>query len=121
MYSQKYRNFDSDRALKHNLVTINERDVDKVKERIRKEDFDILLDSIYRSIIICEDNSFKKEVKMFVDSYKTSMDIKLNNVISIHRGDESSNRYFFIIKVDSDGYRCVVMKKILLSMKVDDT
>ncbi len=108
---EKYPNYTYDRKIKQNLVCIEECNVEKIKDKVTKEDYDNIIRDLYYSISITHDFP-KQSTKFFIDNVTKQLGIKKHDVILVRDVNLNVNKFYFIIDIDvkKQKYKVVQVK-----------
>lgn len=107
LFKQNYLNFDTDRSVKEDLVIINKKDVEKVQERLTKDDFNNVLSNIYSGIIVQGDKDKYKMAEPFMDEMYNNFQIEKNNIIVAYNREEKRAKNYIVVDQDEDYLYCV--------------
>ena len=100
LYHQKYPNYTYNRKVKTNLVCIEEKDVERVMDKVMDEDYNQIINHLYHSISLMHDIP-KQSTKFFMDTMTKELRIKKHDVISINDFNSKSKKLYFIIDIDN--------------------
>ena len=98
LYSKNYPNIGFDRIVKDNLVCISCKDVTKVIDKINDNDYETVIQNIYKSI--CCSNERKKRNQLFINSILKGFNIDTYDILSIYDVILKKRRLYFIIDKD---------------------
>lgn len=101
LYTQKYQNFSSDRAVKQNVVTFKEKNIEEVTELVDQDDFENILRRNYALSCTCTKTE-QKEVESFRKFYKRRMHISPNDIIITYSKEDRHKNDYFVLKVDNE-------------------
>lgn len=100
LYHQKYPNYTYDREIKSNLVCIEEKDVERLMDKVTDEDYNTIIHNLYHLISLMHDIP-KQSTKFFMDTMTKELGIKKHDVISINDFNSKSKKLYFIIDIDN--------------------
>ena len=110
LFRQNYLNFDSDRTVKADMVVINKKYIQKVQERLTREDYLNVLSNIYSGIIVLGDEEKKQQMQPFMDEIYNSFNIEINNVIVAYDREEKKAKNYLVIDMDEDSLYCIEIR-----------
>lgn len=112
LYYQKYPNYTYDRKVKHNLVCIEEKDVEKIMDKVTDTDYKNIIHNLYYNISFMH-NFPKQSAKFFMGMMIKDMNIKQHNIISINDFDSKSKKLYFVIEIDNkkQKYKAIQVKR----------
>lgn len=110
LFRQNYLNFDSDRTVKSNLVIINKKYVQKVQERLTREDYLNVLSNIYSGLIVLGDKEKQEQMKKFIDEMYNSLIIEKNNIIVAFNREEKKAKNYLVVDIDEDILYCIEVR-----------
>ncbi|MBE6153427.1 MAG: hypothetical protein E7166_04315 [Firmicutes bacterium] len=112
LYYQKYPNYTYDRKVKHNLVCIEEKDVEKIMDKLTDTDYKNVVHDLYYNISFMHDFP-KQSAKFFMETIIKEMNIKQHDIISINDFDSKSKKLYFVIDIDHkrQKYKAIQVKR----------
>ena len=110
LFRQNYLNFDSDRTVKSYIVEINKKYIQKVQERLTREDYLNVLSNIYSGIIVLGDEEKKQMMQPFVDETYNSFNIEINNVVVAYNKEEKKAKNYLVVDMDEESLYCIEVR-----------
>ena len=96
LYYQNYLNFNSDRKVKDHIVLINEKEIEKVQERITKEDLDCIMKNQYLSIIKSKNDLHKELLNVFLKQCREVYQANKGDLIYLKQNKEEKKLYLVL-------------------------
>lgn len=112
--AENYPLYMRNRALKDSLSIVYLTDVEKVEDRIKKEDYDKAIATMYDSICYSNGGQIKEEHREFIREITKRRQVFVGNIIitSVRSGPLEYLKKYFIVGIDRD-------KKVYRAIEVD--
>lgn len=98
LYARNYPHIGFDRIVKDTLVCVSCRDVTKVIDKIRDDDYESVIQNIYNSI--CYNDDRKNTNQLFINSVLKNFNVDNYDILSIYDVKLKKIRLYFIINKD---------------------